>query len=117
MGFQSSSRQELHFHSVRQVVSGVGVERVTLHVARKVPPRVVHERERSIEVTLVGTTRNADSVVLDDVAVKQQVKPVGIAELCGTQVSILGSLSIWQAKFAILILVNQVIHLSINTRA
>ena len=80
------ARKNLNAHLVGKVIIRVGVESVTLHTTRLVPSRIVHQRHRCVEVTLVGSATHAHSMVLHDVVVEQQVKPVGVAELCLSQI-------------------------------
>ena len=110
--------QNLEFEFVGNVIDCVSVEGVALNAAALVPSRIEHYRSRGVERTLVGTARNAHRVVLHDVVVEQQVKPVGIAELSLTQEAVAGSLSVGQCILSSLRIVgvDQVIHLTIDTR-
>ena len=111
--------EQLDGQALRQVVAGVGVEGVALYLTLLGPSWVIHYRCRGVEPCAVGTTRDRDGVVLRHVAVEQQVKPVGVAELCLTQVGVLGSKCVRQAKGSCLgvILVHELVHGTIYTRA
>ena len=110
--------QDFDADFVGQVVDGVAVERVTLDTAGLVPSRVVHQRQRGVERALVGTTRDAHCMVLHDVAVEQQVEPVGVHELGLTQIVVHGGTSVGQTELAVggVVLVHQVIHTTVDTR-
>ena len=110
--------QDLESQIVGDVVNGVSVECVTLNTAALVPSRIEHYRSRGVERALVGTTRDANRVVLHDIVVEQQVKPVGVAELGLTQEVVASLLCVGQGISAGLRVVgiDQVIHLTIDTR-
>ena len=110
--------QDLKSQIVGDVVDGVSVECVTLNTAALVPSRIEHYRSRGVERALVGTTRDANRVVLHDIVVEQQVKPVGVAELGLTQECVAGSLRVGQSVltgFGV-ISIDQIVHLTIDTR-
>ena len=95
----------------------IGVEGVAFHMARLVPAWVLHHRYRGVEVTLVGTTRDAHCMVLENVVVEQQVEPVGVAHFGFAQISVagLGCVSHSIGSGNGIIGVEQVIHLAIDT--
>ena len=101
---------------LRQLVGGVDVGRVALHLRVLRPARVDHGRERGVERGAVGAAGDRHRVGLHDVVVEQQVEPVGVAELGLAQVVVHRLLGVGQHEVARLLVVgvHQAVHLAVQ---
>ena len=92
--------KNLDAQGLRQVVRCIGVERVALHLALLRPSRVLHNRQRCIEFTFIGTAADADGVVLLQCVGEEQVEPVGVAELSLAKVCVLCRFGVGETELA-----------------
>ena len=104
-------------HLLANVVVGIDVGGVTLHVATLRPSRVIQERERSIVLSLIRTRAHTDRVVHLDGVGEQLIEPVRIAILSLEEVSIHSLLCVGKTEAAIglIVLIHKVIHLTEDT--
>ena len=77
----------------------------------------MQHRHREVALRTVGTARDTHGVVLLNVIRKQQVKPVGVAELSILQITVAGSLGVLQTELACcgVVLTQLLVHITIDT--
>ena len=107
--------QHRHTQCRRNLIRRVGIERVAAHVARNRPSRVVHDRNRRIEIALFRTAGNADRVVLQQCVAEKFVEPIRVAEFGCAQIIIHRRSGVRKAESAVrfVILIDQIIHFTI----
>ena len=104
-------------HPLRNLEGGVHVCGITVHLAILGPSGIGHCGERSIEAGLVTTRSDAYGVVVHNIIIKEEVEPVGVAELSLLEVGIHGGLSVGKSELSVglVVLVDEGIHLSVET--